>query len=184
MGNPPVTQRKGILTRQNNDLGVDHWAAKVRKMGEDPKTLGWWSYLTFSENYVRMLTVIMAYQVCKHGNNGLLKVVRQQHQSLIEAEMAANLPLMCHDLKKEWCLQNLRTFIEDLKKSNHSIILGMDAHEPPQECVNSDRTLNPYSVEHLLSILSCHHVWCKHHTAQCWEFKVCLYDCCNSSNHN
>ena len=84
---------KEYLPGDTLTLALNQWAAKVVKTGEDPRDLGWWSYMTLCGKHGCLLTIIMAYRVCKHNNQGLLMAACQPHQLLEAKDMENNHPI-------------------------------------------------------------------------------------------
>ncbi len=102
------------------------WTSRIADRGEDPLSLGWWSYFTLLGKQGKLITIIMAYCVCNSsfGSVGKKTAYKQQFQILSQwwREMNRTNP---PDPHRQFVL-DLQAWIEFKKSQGHEIILALD----------------------------------------------------------
>jgi len=103
-------------------LALNQWMSRVTKYGNDPY-LGRWSYLKFIGKNKNHLIVISGYRVCNQKFDAASQTTTAQQIRLLQAQGAVN------PKPRKVFLDNIILQIKNWQKTNHEIILCMDANK-------------------------------------------------------
>jgi hypothetical protein len=106
------------------------WTSRIQSKGQDPFSLGCWSYITLKGKHDQVVTIISAYRVSQKSASsvGVKAAYMQQLWATQQKVLVRKGKGLIPEPNKQFIL-GLQSWIQHLQSQGHKIILNLDNNE-------------------------------------------------------